>query len=206
MFTGIISATGRIKKIEKNKNFFLTVETKKSFNKVKLGDSIAVDGVCLTLAKIIKNNLVFEIMPETARLTIADDYKIGSFVNLERSLKVGDELGGHFVSGHVDGVGKVTKIKKEKESVIITFTPPKKLLKYLARKGSVAINGVSLTIINPEAETRQCLVSTNGQETFSVSLVTYTLENTNLSKLRIGDKINVEIDLLARYIEKIQYL
>lgn len=207
MFTGIISAAGRIKKIEKNKSFILTVETQIVGTRrgAFIGDSIAVDGVCLTVAEIIENNLVFELMPETSRLTIADGYKVGSVVNLERSLKVGDELGGHFVSGHVDGIGKVVKIKKEKESVVITFAPPKKLLKYLARKGSVAINGVSLTIINPAAETRHCLVSANQQETFNVSLVTYTLENTNLSKLKIGDKVNIEIDLLARYIEKLSY-
>jgi riboflavin synthase len=193
MFTGIITAVGRIKKIEKGKSFILTVETKDNFKNVKLGDSISVDGVCLTVAKIVGGVLVFELMPETARLTIADDYKIGSLVNLERSMKVGDEIGGHFVSGHVDGVGKVVKIEKEKESVVITVRPPKELLKYLAHKGSVAINGVSLTIIN-----------SGKQEVFSVSLVTYTLENTDLSKLTIGDKVNVEVDLLARYIEKLR--
>lgn len=231
MFTGIITAIGRVKKIEKNKSFILIIETAKDFNKkIKTGNSVAVDGCCLTAAKIIdlsrrpfnppnphyrggicttpadkgcgvmeanamranalkKVNLIFELMPETARLTIADDYKIGDLVNLESSLKVGDELGGHFVSGHIDGVGKVVKIAKKKNSVIITFAPPAKICKYLAHKGNVSINGVSLTIINP----------VKNSQTFNVSLVAYTLENTNLSKLKIGDKVNIEIDLLARY-------
>ena len=207
MFTGIITATGRIKKIKKDKSFILTIETNKNFvKKAKLGNSIAVDGVCLTVAKIkttpnpslkrrgTKGVLTFELMPETVRLTLAGGYKVGTIVNLEQSMRVGDEIGGHFVAGHVDGVGKVVKIRKEKESAIITIKPPNKLLKYLAHKGSVAVDGVSLTIINPSSK------STN----FNISLVTYTLEHTNLSKLKIGTKINIEVDLLARYVEKMK--
>jgi riboflavin synthase len=194
MFTGIIATTGKVKKIQKNKGFILTVETKKNFiKKIKPGSSIAVDGVCLTVTKIFGNSLVFELMPETVRLSIANEYKIGSIVNLEHPMRVGAELGGHFVAGHVDGIGTVNKVKKEKESIVLTIKPPTKLLKYLAHKGSVAINGVSLTLINTK----------NKSATFDVSLVSYTLEHTNLSELKIGGKVNIEVDLLARYLEKL---
>lgn len=195
MFTGIITNLGTIKNISKSKKFILTVAVAKSFvKKIKLGNSVAVDGVCLTTAKIFGNNLIFELMPETARLTIAENYRVGSLVNLEMALRLGDELGGHLVSGHVDGVGLVTAIQPEKNSLIITIKPPTDLLKYLAHKGSVTINGVSLTIIRPPRFSK----------TFQVSLVSYTLEHTNLSKLKVGSSINLEIDLLARYLEKLQ--
>jgi len=195
MFTGIITATGRVKEIKKEKSFILTIETDEDFAKeAQLGSSILTDGVCLTVAKKEGNELIFELMPETVRLTIADGYTIGTVVNLEPSLKVNSELGGHFVAGHVDGIGEVTNIKQEGESIVITFQPPKELLKYLAHKGSVAINGVSLTLINPELNA----------DAFSVSLVTYTLEHTNLSDLEVGSKVNIEVDMLARYIERLK--
>lgn len=194
MFTGIITSIGKIKKIENDKKFILTIQTPKDFLRtVKNGSSVAVDGVCLTVMKITKDGLLFELMPETVRLTIANNYAVDTVVNLEGAMRIKDELGGHFVSGHVDGVGKVINIKTKKAATILTIQPPKNLLKYLAHKGSVTVNGVSLTLINPKLKS----------SSFQVSLVSYTLEHTNLSKLKKDNLVNLEVDLLVRYLERL---
>jgi riboflavin synthase len=190
MFTGIIEKTGKIKKIDKKggKVFFAVENYLKG---IKIGDSISCDGVCLTVIKREKNYFTVELMPETLKRTKFKASKIGDKVNLELALKIGDRLGGHFVSGHIDGIGAVTKIIKDSGNYELIIKIPAVLSKLLPFKGSVAINGVSLTI------------SGAGKGWFKVSLIKHTLEETNLSELKVGDKVNIEIDMLARYLEKL---
>lgn len=186
MFTGIIKHTGTIKK---NSSGALSIYSPTlSPNK---SDSIAVDGVCLTvMAK--KNYIIeFDVMPETLKCTTFQFLKDGDKVNMETALKLSDFLGGHLVTGHVDCVGEVRKIQIDKNSKIITFSFPKKLAKFIANKGSIAINGVSLTVINASLNL------------FSVSLVEYTLKHTNLGTLQVSDKVNLEVDIIARYLENL---
>ena len=192
MFSGIVETTGKIKKIEdKNKKVYFTIEAKNFLNNIKIGASIACDGVCLTVVKKTRDSFKVELMPETLQVTKFSGSKIGDFINLEKSLRVGDFVDGHFVMGHIDGVGKIKKIILDKEYVNLVISIPKGLEKFLAYKGSVSINGVSLTI------------SGIGNNWFKVSLITHTLEITNLSFLKVNDKINIEIDMIARYLERL---
>ncbi len=189
MFTGIINKTGKIKKINREKNkIYLTIKVNNFSNGVKIGGSVSCDGACLTVIKKTKDGFTVELMPETSRVTKFKDSKIGDLVNLEPALKIGERLDGHFVMGHIDGTGVVGKATNEGEFKSLAIKVPKELVKYLARKGSVAVNGVSLT------------VSGAGKDWFKVCLITHTLENTNLSKLKKGDKVNIEVDMMARYI------
>jgi len=191
MFTGIVEKTGKLKKIEKktDKVYFI-IEVDKFLNGVKIGDSISCDGTCLTVVKKTKNIFTVELMPETLRLTKFIDSKIGDEINLEKASKIGDRINGHFVSGHVDCVGVLKKIIKEGKYFCFAIRIPGQFSKFLAYKGSVSVNGVSLTI----AESKK--------DIFKICLITHTLNITNLSDLKIGDKVNIEVDLIARYLEK----
>ncbi len=192
MFTGIIKKKGKISKIEKiDDKIYFTIQSNNFLNGVKIGDSISCDGVCLTVIKKTKDSFRVELMPETLKMTKFRNSKIGGLVNLEPALRIGGRLDGHFVMGHIDGTGVVGKIINEAGFKNLIIKAPKKLIKYLAYKGSVAVNGVSLTI------------SGSGKDWFKVSLITHTLENTNLSKLKKGDEINIEIDMMARYLERL---
>jgi riboflavin synthase len=207
MFTGIIEKTGSIKIIEKKEGkIFFTIEIysvkpdmvgAKQFNRVnflkdvKIGDSISCDGVCLTVIKRGKNYFTVELMPETLKRTKFKESKIGDKVNLELALKIGDRLGGHFVSGHIDGIGEVKKIIKDSGNYELIIKVSAGFSKFLPFKGSVAINGVSLTI------------SGVGKDWLKASLIKHTLKETNLSELKIGNKVNIEVDMLARYLEKL---
>ncbi|MBT4277311.1 riboflavin synthase [Candidatus Falkowbacteria bacterium] len=189
MFSGIVEKTGQIKKIENLKDkVYFTIEADNFLDDIKIGASISCDGVCLTVVKKTSNDFIAELMPETLRLTKFQDSKKGDLINLEKSLKVGGRLDGHFVMGHVDGVGEVKKIEQDKEYINLIINTPTELIKFLAYKGSVSINGVSLTI------------SGVGKDWFKVSLITHTLEITNLSEFKKGDKINLEVDMIARYL------
>ena len=190
MFTGIIQTIGIIKKIENHTtDSFLVLEVSKNFEKkVKVSDSIAVNGICLTLAKKDKGQFLFDVMNETIQKTNLQHTKAGDRVNLEPSLKVGDSMGGHFVSGHIDTTVEVEKIKEQGKSRVIVFSLPNSIQRYVAPKGSVTLNGVSLTVVDV------------GKDHFSVSLVDYTLKETNLSDIRERDHINFEIDMVARYL------
>ena len=183
MFTGIIEELGQVKSaLRKGSLLILSIQTDKAAQDTKVGDSIAVNGVCLT----VNDDGVFDIMEETLRLTNLGDLRVGDKVNLEPALRVGDGLDGHFVSGHVDFVGEVLR-----DGNVLRVSFPFDYRKFFALKGSVALNGVSLTIsqVNPDA--------------LEVSLVDFTLKNTNLSDLKKGDKVNVEVDLIARYLNEI---
>ncbi len=190
MFTGIVEKTGKITKIkDKRSKIYFTIEIKNFLQDIKIGSSISCDGACLTVVEKTKDSFTVELMPETLRLTKFADSKIGDLINLEKSLKIGERIDGHFVMGHVDGVGVVKKIIKEGEYTDLIIKVPKKIIKYLAYKGSASINGVSLTIAGA------------GRDWFKVCLITHTLEITNLSELKAGDKVNIEVDMIARYLE-----
>ncbi len=191
MFTGIIQSIGIIKKIESlKKDARITVALKP--NKMKannLGDSISINGICLTIQKKHKNQIIFHVSAETLNRTIP--FTEESRVNIERALLYNGKVGGHFVTGHIDGIGKIASIKINSQCWILDIKPPKKLLKFIAEKGSIAINGVSLT------------VNSIKEDKFKVNIIPFTLKETNLGNLTQGNEVNIEIDLIARYLENI---
>lgn len=186
MFTGIIKHTGIFKK-----NSFGALSIYSPTLSPNKGDSISVNGVCLTVVTKKNHTIEFDVMPETLRCTTFQFLKDGDKVNLETALKLNDFLGGHLVTGHVDSTCEVKKIKKDKNSKIVIFSFPKELAKFIANKGSIAVNGVSLTVINASSSV------------FEVSLVEYTLKHTNLGNLHVSDKVNLEVDIIARYLENL---
>ena len=191
MFTGIIQSIGSIKKIEPlKKDARITVAYKA--NKIgasNLGDSISINGVCLTIQKKQNNQFIFHVSEETLKRTISFTEK--SLVNLESAVLYNGKVGGHFVTGHIDGIAKINSIKTNSQCWILEIKPPKKLLKFIAEKGSVAINGVSLT------------VNSIKNDTFKVNIIPFTLKETNLGNLTKGSEVNIEVDLIARYLENI---
>jgi len=194
MFTGIIQGIGKIEKISKNtKNrsaFQMTVDLGKHAKGLKVGQSVALNGVCLSATKILKNKCDFEMIDETIKQTDLGNLVPGAKVNIERSLKVGDRMEGNFVLGHVDGVGIIKKIEKKPKEIKVWFEVPKKLIKFVVKKGSIAIDGISLTVVD---------VTKNNA---SVCLIPHTIKITNFQSKKVGDKINIETDILGKYILK----
>lgn len=191
MFTGLIAELGVVERLERQgASYHLTVKAKKVMDDLKLGDSIAVNGACLTVVKINNGTFTADIMPETGRMTINSDLRTGDKVNLERTLRVGDRLDGHIVTGHVEGVGTIISRKPEGIATVVTIQAENKLLKYILTKGSVAIDGVSLTVTK---------VTSNS---FSVSLIPHTSSETTLGFKNIGEKVNLETDILGKYVER----
>lgn len=194
MFTGIILGTGKVEKIVKNtKNrsaIKMTVNLGKCAKGLKIGQSVALNGVCLTVTKLSKNLGRFEMIDETTKKTDLGNLKIGSIVNVERSLKAGERLEGHFVLGHVDGVGTITKIQKKPKEVQVWFNVPKKLAKYIVKKGSIAIDGISLTVVEAK------------NNNVSVCFIPHTIQVTNFRTKKVGAKVNIETDILGKYILK----
>ena len=192
MFTGIITGTGKIKKIEKNtKNrsaIKVLVDLGKNSKGLKIGQSVALNGVCLSATKISKSLCMFEMIDETMKKTDLGNLKVGSLINIERSLKVGERLEGHFVLGHVDGVAIITKIEQKPKEVKIWFKIPKKLTKYVVQKGSIALDGISLTVVDAK------------NDLASVCIIPHTMKITNFKTKKIGDKLNIETDVLGKYI------
>jgi len=194
MFTGIVEGIGKIEKISKNtKNCSavqMTVNLGKHAKGLKIGQSVALNGVCLTATKLTKSNCLFEMIEETTKKTDLGNLTVGGIVNIERSLKAGDRLEGHFVLGHVDGVGTIKKILKKPKEVQVWFEVPKKLAKYVVKKGSIAVDGISLTVTDVK------------KNLASVSLIPHTIEVTNFQTKKVGDKVNIETDILGKYILK----
>lgn len=194
MFTGIVEGTGRVEKIttstKSRSAVQMTVNLGRHSRGLKTGQSVALNGVCLTATKISRSSCVFEMIGETIRKTDLGNLREGGIVNLERSLKAGERLEGHFVLGHVDGVGTIKKIKNKPEEVQIRIEIPKKLSKYVVKKGSIAVDGISLTVTG----IRDTLVS--------VSLIPHTMSLTNFKAKNIGDKVNIETDVLGKYVLK----
>lgn len=194
MFTGIVEGVGKVEKITKDtKNrsaVQMTVNLGKYYKGLKIGQSVALNGVCLTVTKLSKPRCVFEMIEETTKKTDLGNLKPGGIVNVERSLKAGDRLEGHFVLGHVDGVGTVTKIQKKPKEVQVWFEVPKNLAKYVVKKGSIAVDGISLTVVDVK------------KNLASVCLIPHTIDVTNFQTRKVGDKINIETDILGKYILK----
>lgn len=186
MFTGIVETMGRVVRSDR---FALQVES--GLDDLSIGDSIAVNGVCLTVVSLDSGTFTMDVSEETLDRTNLGSLSEGDGVNLEQPLRAGDRFGGHIVQGHVDGVGKVTKVQPLDASVEMTFEAPDSLSRYLVEKGSVAVDGVSLTVT---------LVS--GDE-FSVALVPHTLEVTTLGTRRPGDGVNIEVDVMAKYVKRL---
>lgn len=191
MFSGIIRNLGKVKEITKKNNIFLAIESGELAQDSKPGDSIAVDGVCLTVITVKKSVLVFELIPQTWKLTGFQFVKEGSVLNLEKSLKMSDYLDGHLLMGHVDGLGTVKSVTSQGNVRGIEFTPPADLKRFIALRGGISVNGVSLT------------VSHLTDKAFSVSLTEYTLNNTNLGALKVGSKVNLEVDMVGRYLDNL---
>lgn len=193
MFTGIVLAVGRIAALQASGgDARLHVETGKlDLGDVRVGDSIAVDGVCLTAVSLDGNSFAADVSAETLRCTTLARARIGDPVNLEKALTPATPLGGHLVSGHVDGLARVTARAEIGGSVRFGFSVPALLAKYIAAKGSICVNGVSLT------------VNAVSGATFEVNIVPHTLSETNLRRLAVGDEVNVEVDLVARYLERL---
>jgi riboflavin synthase len=194
LFTGIVEGIGKIINIKQNtKNrsaIKMTVNLGKNSKGLKLGQSVALNGVCLTVTGINKSKCDFEMIEETTKKTDLGNLKVGGIVNIERSLKVGERLEGHFVLGHVDGVGVIKKIEKKPKEVQIWFEIPKSLAKFVVQKGSIAIDGISLTVVDVK------------KNLASVCLIPHTIDVTNFSTKKIGDKVNIETDILGKYLLK----
>lgn len=192
MFTGIVEDIGRVSGIKrKQKESVFTFEVVKiDMAEVELGESIAVNGTCLTVTSMGKNKFTVDASHETLSKTNLGELKKGDRVNLERSLRAGGKLGGHIVNGHVDGVGKVKSIKKLGDSHIFRFSVPKALAKYIVEKGSVAVDGVSLTVNEVKSSE------------FTVNIIPFTLVETIFGDLKKGDTVNIECDIIGKYVEK----
>lgn len=191
MFTGLVEEIGKVLDVaNENKIWTITFECKKVIENISIGDSIAVNGVCLTVNEFDENLFKANVMAETIRKTNLGSLKSGSLVNLERALKIGDRLGGHMVSGHIDGTGIIKGFKSEGDAIWISLVAPKEILKYIVYKGSVAIDGVSLTVGYVD------------EEMFKVSIIPHTRESTTLNKKNIKDLVNIECDVIGKYVER----
>ncbi|HEX9846538.1 MAG TPA: riboflavin synthase [Candidatus Nitrosotenuis sp.] len=194
MFTGIIEGIGKILKIEKStKNrsaVKMTVDLGGHARGLKIGQSVALNGVCLTVTGISNSKCNFEMIEETTKKTDLGNLKIGGLVNIERSLKVGDRMEGHFVLGHVDGVGTIKKIEKKPKEIKVWFETPKHLARFVVQKGSIAVDGISLTVVDVK------------KNLASVCLIPHTVQITNFQTRKVGDKINIETDILGKYLLK----
>jgi riboflavin synthase len=189
MFTGLVETVGTITSVERTKSGIRLSIKPLSEMEVHIGDSISVNGVCLT---VIEDNgeLVFDVSPETMRSTNLGELQINDKVNLEQALRLSDRLGGHIVTGHVDGVGSIIDKRQEGEYTFYTFEAPREILKYIVKKGSVAVDGISLTVIGLD------------NRSFSVAIIPHTLAVTNIGDKGIGDKVNLEVDIIGKYVEK----
>lgn len=192
MFTGLVEEIGTILSISKGlKASTLTIGANVVLADVKIGDSISTNGVCLTVTQFNKNGFTVDVMPETMNRSNLASAKPGMKVNLERALRMGDRLGGHMVSGHIDGTGNILAIEKDENATWYTLSAPASILKYIIEKGSVALDGISLT------------VAAATYETFKVSIIPHTRSMTTLDARAVGDQINIECDAFGKYVERI---
>lgn len=193
MFTGIVEAVGVLSAImRRTDDAHVRISSGVlDLNDVKLGDSIAVDGVCLTVSAFVSDGFEVDLSAETLDRTTLGRRRIGDRVNLEKALMLGERLGGHLVAGHVDGIGHVREREEDERSVTLTFEAPRALARYIAEKGSICVDGVSLTVTRVEGRR------------FAVCLIPHTLETTTLGMLQVGDDVNLEIDMIARHLERL---
>jgi riboflavin synthase alpha subunit len=192
MFTGIVRERGTVAAVEdRSAGLQLVIDAPATAAGATVGDSVAIDGVCLTATDVVDGRLTFDAVPETLTRSTLGSLEPGAEVNLEPALRAGEPLGGHYVQGHVDGIGRVRSVVREGEALRVTFEAPPELLRYCVEKGSIAVDGVSLTIASLD------------HDAFSVALVPHTLEETTLGTLAIGDAVNLEVDVLAKYVERL---
>ena len=191
MFTGLVAELGTVQRLARQGNsYHLTVRAKKVMNNLRIGDSVAVNGACLTVVLLDGDAFTADVMPETVRLTNIGSLQPGSRVNLERTLRLCDGLDGHIVSGHVEGLGTISEQRPEGIAVVVTIATPPELLKYIIKKGSIAIDGISLTVTEVT------------DTSFSVSLIPHTAKETTLGFKKVGDSVNLETDILGKYVER----
>ena len=191
MFTGIIEEKGIVKSITlRGESGFLEIQCQKVLEDTKLGDSIAVNGACLTVTSLEQDAFTADVMAETLRRTSLKELKKGSFVNLERALQIGHRLGGHMVSGHVDGIGIIRKLEPQGIAMVMTISTKSSITEGIIEKGSVAIDGISLTVVSVE------------EEAFSVSFIPHTIQETNLAHKKPGSTVNLETDMIGKYVKK----
>ena len=191
MFTGLVAELGTVQRLARQGNsYHLTVGAKKVLENLKIGDSVAVNGACLTVVRMDDSGFTADVMPETVRLTNIGSLQPGSRVNLERTLRLCDGLDGHIVSGHVEGLGTISEQRPEGIAVVVTISTPPELLKYIIKKGSIAIDGISLTVTEVT------------DTSFSVSLIPHTAKETTLGFKKVGDSVNLETDILGKYVER----
>ncbi|MDD7208918.1 MAG: riboflavin synthase [Lachnospiraceae bacterium] len=192
MFTGIIEEVGEIRTIKKGANSaVITINAKTVLEDIHLGDSIALNGVCLTVVDIGRNSYSVDVMHETLRRTNLGELKSGSKVNLERAMAADGRFGGHIVAGHVDGTGKIRSMTKDDNAIWITVDTSKEILKYIISKGSITIDGISLTVADVD------------DKSFSVSIIPHTGMHTTLLMKKPGDTVNLENDMVGKYVEKL---
>lgn len=189
MFTGLVEAVGTVSAIRKMGNSIMLCMRPSCDFETAIGDSVCVSGVCLT---VVQNNrdICFDISPETMRSTSLGALRVNEIVNLERSMRLSDRLGGHIVTGHVDGTGTVRSVRQEGDYTFFTFDAPLDILKYTVKKGSIAVDGISLTVVNVDGGS------------FSVALIPHTLKVTAIGKKAAGDRVNLEADIIGKYVEK----
>ncbi|TAK07991.1 MAG: riboflavin synthase [Candidatus Manganitrophaceae bacterium] len=192
MFTGIIEEMGVVKGIDRNlQSIRLTLLAKTVLEELEIGDSVTINGVCTTAAALVESGFTVDLSPETARVTTLGGLKVGDPVNLERAMRIMDRIGGHLVSGHVEGMGVIRERKQEENAIVLTLEAPAEILKYCIQKGSIAVDGVSLTI--------------NGltDRGLTVSIIPHTAKVTTLGLKQIGSPVNLESDLIGKYVERL---
>lgn len=192
MFTGIIEEVGKVKSLRRGaKSFVLEVEAETVLEGTQVGDSIATNGVCLTVTSLTGRGFTADVMPETVNRTALGELLPGALVNLERALSLQTRLGGHIVSGHIDGTGRISNRRQDDNALWLTIECDSKLLRYVIEKGSITIQGVSLTVARVD------------ERSFSVSLIPHTQAATTLHQAKVGDLVNLENDIIAKYVEKL---
>ena len=188
MFTGIVEEIGFIRQAQPDT---LVVEADLTLADLELGDSVAIDGTCLTVVNRTERTFTMNVQPETSRRTIVGDYTVGRRVNLERAVAANGRLGGHIVQGHVDATGRIAELRPDGDGLIVRFQAPPSLMRYLVTKGFVAVNGISLTVVDV------------GPDWFTVALVRYTRDHVALLDGGVGSAVNLEVDVLAKYVERL---
>jgi riboflavin synthase len=190
VFTGLVEEVGRVVGLEAGEMFRLRVSASRVLEDTRVGDSLSVNGVCLTVNELDRGTLIFHAMPETLRRTALGDLTEGSLVNLERAMSLERRFGGHIVQGHVDSVGEVVGVTSVGESQIWEFKAPAAVLRYTVEKGSVSVDGISLTVVSVR------------DGSFTISIIPQTRMNTNLGSLQPGSRVNLEADVIAKYVER----
>lgn len=191
MFTGLIEQTSQVKSIQKNSQLTIIEIENTLFNDLNRGDSVAVNGACLTITEMTDKAVAFEIVNETSAITSLSDVKEGDIVNLERAMKLSDRLGGHLVSGHVDGTGMITDMYSDGDALVLSIKCSQALMKYMSLKGSVTLDGISLTLFDIRLD----------DNTFILNIIPETQSKTNIMERKIGDIVNIEADMMIKHID-----